>query len=134
MAVEAATVVFGQYKPGDGKDGRVCLEQWLKKFCRDYRIRSDNGSYRADMLFCKPVDPVWLTQRTGFCASRWGFEKKTWDHSRVRHLSLGEYLQGATPIISGQVQKLLSKVYNEAVGRVTYLEAFPNKPYKRRRT
>ena len=49
-------------------------------------------------------------------------------------MSREEYLQGPTPVISGQVQKLLSKVYEEAVGRVTFLEAFPNKPFKRRRT
>ena len=58
MAVEAATVVFGQLRGHDGKDGRVCLEQWLKKFCLDYRLRSDNGHYSADLLFHKPVDPT----------------------------------------------------------------------------
>ena len=41
MAVEAATVVFGQFRGHDGKDGRVCLAQWLKKYCLDYRLRAD---------------------------------------------------------------------------------------------
>ena len=52
-------------------------------------------------------------------------------------MSLEEYLQGPTPIISGKVQTLLSKAYEEAVGRVEYLERFSNRPvqiFKRRRT
>jgi hypothetical protein len=134
MSVEAAKVVFGLFKGRDGKDGRVCLEQWLKKYCRDYRLRNDNGTYSADLLFHKPVEPYWLTQRTSLYAPRWGFERKTWDHSQIRHLSLEQYLQGPTPVISGKVQTLLSLVYGKAAERSFGIETYPGGTFKRRRT
>ena len=133
MTVEAASVVFGQFRGGDGKDGRICLEQWLKKFCLDYRLRSDNGNYSADLLFFKPVDPYWLTQRTSQYAPRWGFKRETWDHSQIRHLSREQYLQGPTPVLSGKVLALLSKVYQGAAEMAVGIETYPGGPLKRRR-
>ena len=43
--VEAATVVFGRYVGTEaGRDGRTCLENWLKTYCLDYRLHNDNGT------------------------------------------------------------------------------------------
>ena len=93
MTVEAATVVFGRYVGTNGRDGRACLQDWLKKYCLDYRLRSDNGVFTVDMLFYKPVPRYWLTNRPSVYASRWAFERSTYDRDNTKPMTKAEYLQ-----------------------------------------
>ena len=138
MPVEAATVVFGKFKGTDGRDGRALLENFLKKYCLDYRLRSDNGTYSVDMLFFKPVDRYWLTNRPSVYASRWGFGRSTWDRDNTKPLTKEEYLQGPTPIVAGKAMALLAKIYKKTVDQVVngpiYRTMGTGRPFKQATT
>ena len=125
MTVEAATVVFGRYRGTNGRDGRTCLEAWLKKYCLDYRMRNDSGTYSVDMLFYKPVDRYWLTNRPSVYASRWAFERSTYDRENTKPLTKDEYLAGPTPIVSSKVAALLDKIYKRSVDRAELIIQHP---------
>ena len=120
--VEAATVVFGRYVGTEaGRDGRTCLENWLKTYCLDYRLHNDNGTYSADMLFYTPVHRYWLTNRPAVYASRWGFDRSVYNRENTRPMTKDEYVEGgATPIVAKKAKDLLGKVYKRSIERVAY--------------
>ena len=119
--VEAATVVFGRYVGTEvGRDGRKCLENWLKAYCLDYRLHNQNGIYSADMLFYKPVHRYWLTNRPAVYASRWGFDRSVYNRENTKPMSKDEYLEGPTPIVAKKTKDLLSKVYKRSIERAAY--------------
>ena len=124
MTVEAATVVFGRYRGTNGRDGRTCLEAWLKKYCLDYRLRNDSGTYSVDMLFYEPVDRYWLTNRPSVYATRWAFERSTYDRENTKPLTKDEYLAGPTPIVSSKAAALLDKIYKRSVDWVVNIPVY----------
>ena len=124
MTVEAATVVFGRYVGTDGRDGRACLQDWVKKYCLDYRLRNHNGVFTVDMLFYKPVDRYWLTNRPSIYAGRWAFERSTYDRENTKPMTKAEYLQGSTPVVSAKAAELLQKTYKRSAEKTVAREAY----------
>ena len=124
MTVEAATVVFGRYVGTDGRDGRACLQDWVKKYRLDYRLRSNNGVFTVDMLFYKPVHRYWLTNRPSVYASRWAFERSTYDRENTKPMTKKEYLEGPTPVASAKAMALLQKIYKRSAEKVVGREAY----------
>ena len=119
--VEAATVVIGRWEGGDagGRDARLLLQDWLKKHCLDYRLRTDGGTYTVDMLFYQPKTKFWLTNTVQVYAKRWGFARTQWDRSNMRLMSKETYLQGPTPVVSKKTTDLLKKVYARSCERAS---------------
>jgi hypothetical protein len=72
------------------------------------------------MLFYKPVDRYWLTNRPSIYAKRWALKRSTYDRENTWPMTKEEYIQGPTPIVSKKATTLLDKIYKRSVDRVAY--------------
>ena len=70
------------------------------------------------------MDRFWLTNSVQVYAKRWGFSREQWVRDNIRTMTREEYLQGPTPIVSGKVTALLTKIYENVaeyiVGKQSY--------------
>ena len=111
--VEAARVVFGI--PEDAK-GPQHLEEWLKKWCVDYKTTVHSRNHTVELLFYKPVTLKWFRNIVQIHARHWKFQREAYCKANLKVMTKEQYLEGGTgPPVTQSTVKLLDTIYNRVV-------------------